>query len=352
MICSATCSSALKKLLDKEWGMRILIYCLGMVWLGCQGGALVSAEKYLAEGENDKAYQKLNEALLKDPQNPEIHFLKGKVAALKGDYASMNSAFKKVSGLSVNYDQQIDRIRDKHWTIEYNQGVAEEAGEKRELQAAGQFFRRAIAIDPVPLAAWRKLAFVLYRQDSLEVATRAYEHIIARDHADSSALVPLGALYLEQKHYPEAVEVFTKLVEWYPEQRNAHLNLGLAYEKLEQFAAAQNIYQKVLVLDPKSPEGHYNIGNMYWNQRQYEKAIEAYKMAVELSPDDNNLLYSLAVSHLSTEDWDAALPLLQELAERMQDNPLIWNELGRIYALKGWLEKSKEAYEEARGLMP
>ena len=332
--------------------MRVLVYCLAMIWLGCQSGALISAKKYLSEGENEKADQKLEEALLKDPQNPETHFLQGKVAALKGDYKNMNSSFKKARDLSANFDQKIDQLCHKYWPREYNQGVAEVSAKKPELHAAAQFFRRAIAIDSAPLEALRKLAYVLYLQDSLAVATQAYEHIIARDHADSSALANLGALYIEQKHYPEAVEVFTKLVELDPVQLNAHLNLGLAYEKLEQLAAAQKAYQQVLILDPESTEGHYNLGDFYWNQQQYEKAINAYKMAAELSPDDNNLLYSLAVSHLSTEDWDAALPLLQELAERMQDNPLIWNELGRIYALKGWLEKSKEAYEEAKGLTP
>ena len=332
--------------------MRLVIYCLGMIWLGCQSGALTSAKKYIRAGENEKADQKLAEALLAAPQNPEIHFLQGKVAALQGDYITMNSAFKKARGLSSNYDREIDQLRHKYWAREYDQGVAVATAEKPELQAAGQFFRRAIAIDPEPLETWRKLAYVLYHQDSLEVAIQAYEHIIARDHADSSALANLGPLYLDQKHYQEAVQVFTKLVELNPAQLDAYINLGVAYENLEQFSAAQKVYLQVVSLDPKSTEGYYNLGTLYWNQQEYEKAIDAYKMAVELSPDDNNVLYSLAVSHLSIEDWDAALPLLEELAERMQDNPLIWNELGRIYALKGRLEQSKEAYEEVKRLTP
>jgi tetratricopeptide (TPR) repeat protein len=332
--------------------MRVVIYCLGVVWLGCQGAALTSAKLYLQEGENQKAGQKLEQALLQEPQNPEIHFLLGKVAALDGDYETMNSAFEKARGLSPEFNQEIDQLRHNYWATEYNEGVALATSEKADLAVAGHFFRRAITVDPEPLESWRNLAYVLYHLDSLEVAIQAYEHIVARSPADSTALANLGALYLGQERYQEAVQTLRQLLEVNPTHLNAHINLGVAFEHLEQLAEAEKAYRQAILLDPQLATGHYNLGTLYWNRKDYEKAIAAYKTAVELSPEDNNALYSLAVSHLSIEDWDGALPLLEELAERMPDNPLVWNELGRIYAIKGQLEKSKQAYEETKHLRP
>jgi tetratricopeptide (TPR) repeat protein len=86
------------------------------------------------------------------------------------------------------------------------------------------------------------------------------------------------------------------------------------------------------------------LGYLYWKQKNYAQALQAYARAVELAPDDDDALYNLAITHLELEDLDAAQPLLERLAERKPDNASVWRELGRIYAVKGEVEKSKNAF--------
>ena len=54
--------------------------------------------------------------------------------------------------------------------------------------------------------------------------------------------------------------------------------------------------------------------------------------------------------HLATEDMDGALPLLEQLAEQMPDNALVWLHLGTVYAHKELIEKSEAAYARAEEL--
>ncbi len=332
--------------------MRALVYGLWVLWLGCQSASLTAAKIYLREGEADKARQKLEEALVREPQNPEVHYLLGKVAAAAGDYQTMASAFEASLGLGPDFQSQIQQQRRHYWATEYNQGVAFATADPANLAAARQSFRKALTIDSGPLETWRNLAFVYYHLDSLEVAIEAYEHILAESPADSAALAHLGVLYLGQERYAEAVEALTSRLENGPASVDAYLNLGVAYEQLERAEDAEKAYREAILLEPQSAAGHYNLGNLYWHRRAYQKAIVAYKKAVELSPGDNNSLYNLAVCYLSTEDFDRALPLLEDLSERMPDSPLIWRALGRVYAHKGRVEESKRAYEEADLLGP
>ena len=92
------------------------------------------------------------------------------------------------------------------------------------------------------------------------------------------------------------------------------------------------------------PSSHYNLGNLYWQQQKYSAASEAYEETIRLNPEDGDALYNLAITYLALEDMDRSLPLLEQLAKKMPNNASVWRELGRIYAHKGMLDKSKEAY--------
>ena len=59
--------------------MRFFYYLLWIFLLGCQSAALTSAKLYLQDNELDKAKEQLEAALVTNPNQPEAHFLLGKI---------------------------------------------------------------------------------------------------------------------------------------------------------------------------------------------------------------------------------------------------------------------------------
>ena len=334
----------------KMWSLVVLLLWNG-IW-GCQAASLTAAKLYLEEGDTANAAAKLDVALEQEPDNPEVHFLRGRVAANNGQYAAMDSALVVTAVLDPSYIDRIAALKRQYWIEEYNQGVDHLATEPPSLTAAGAAFRNAIRIDPEPIGAWRNLAYVAFHLDSTQVAVKAYEHIVGVAPADTVAMASLGALYLRQSLPDQAVEVLQRLTAVHPGHFDGQINLGVAYEELGRLAEAEEAYARAVAIDPESGMAHYNLGNLYWSQQDFRRAISAYEKAVELSPEDHNALYNLAVCYLSVDDYDAALPILVDLTERMPDNVLVWRELGRVYAINGRIDDSKRAYDQAQSLSP
>ena len=92
------------------------------------------------------------------------------------------------------------------------------------------------------------------------------------------------------------------------------------------------------------------MGNLYWQQEKYTAAKRAYEQVLQLKPDDGDVRYNLVMVHLATEDMDGALPLLEQLAEQMPDNALVWMHLGTVYAHKELIEESEAAFARAEEL--
>ncbi|NKB68081.1 MAG: tetratricopeptide repeat protein [Candidatus Latescibacteria bacterium] len=328
----------------------LFLLLLGLV--GCQSASLTAAKLYVQEGESQRALEQLQAALAEDPTNPEIHYMIGEIAAQEGRYADMAEAFGKSLQSGDAFRLKIKQVQDHYWALEYNRGVAQVTGGTPDLENAHSIFTNATVIEPQRLEAWRNLAYVNYRLEDLPAATTTYEHILVSAPGDTATLSALGTLYLSQERYGQAVEALKRRGEVKPVGANTFINLGIAYERLQQPTQAKDAYIAAVGVDSTVFSGHYNLGNFYWSQEQYDEAARAYERAVAIDPEDIDALFNLAVTYISLEDLDRALPLLQTLSKSSPDNATVWRELGRIYAIKGHIKASEQAYERADTLKP
>jgi len=318
--------------------------------LGCQSSTLTAAKLYLKQDQPEKAKDQLIAALEIEPQNAEAHFLLGKIYGAEGDYEGMVRSFVRSVELGPKFEVEIEQTRHNYWAREYNSGVSYAQGDVPDFDKALRGFKNATAIDGERFEAWRNLAYVYYQMERAEDAIKTYEHITAHASDDANSLYSLGVLYLNEKRYEDAVSVLGALVEVDPNHVEGYINRAVAQVNLEDYAGAEESYKKAIAINPGAANPYYNLGNLYWQQKEYAKALEGYAKAVELDPVDNDALYNLAITHLALEDMDSALPLLEQLSKRMPDNAAVWRELGRIYAIKGQIEESKNAYDREQML--
>jgi tetratricopeptide (TPR) repeat protein len=318
--------------------------------LGCQSSTLTAAKLYLKQDQPEKAKDQLIAALDVEPQNAEAHFLLGKIYGAEGQYDEMVKSFARSLELGPKFEVEIGQLRHNYWAREYNSGVSYAQGDLPDFDKALRGFKNATLIDGERLEAWRNLAYVYYQMESVEDAIATYEHITAQAADDANSFYSLGVLYLNERRYEDAAQVLGTLVEIDPQHVEGYINRAVAQVNLEDFSGAEESYKQAIAIDPQAANPHYNLGNLYWQQKDYTKALEGYAKAVELDPTDEDALYNLAITHLALVDMDSALPLLEQLSVRMPDNAAVWRELGRIYAVKGLIEKSKNAYDREQAL--
>jgi Ca-activated chloride channel family protein len=118
-------------------------------------------------------------------------------------------------------------------------------------------------------------------------------------------LVMEGNFYYSQGRYDEAIEVYTRALE-YPEAPYAEYGLGTVYASLEEMSAALGRYDTALegVLAAGENEelgyrAHYNRGLVLFWKEDFEGAAEAFRKALEIDGSRIEAKRNLEISLLS-----------------------------------------------------
>lgn len=115
-----------------------------------------------------------------------------------------------------------------------------------------------------------------------------------------------GLKALERKEYPQAEQIFTKLIAQDPKDYSAFFNLALAESLLNKPEQAAEHYKQTLALKPKLYEAELNLGLLYLQQKQYAEAIPHLQAVVEQKPNQLRSRLYLADAQLATNQFPAA----------------------------------------------
>jgi len=121
----------------------------------------------------------------------------------------------------------------------------------------------------------------------LERATRLYS-----DHFD--AALNLGAAYVLEKRFADAVGVLEPLSEVQPDNPMVWTNLGAAYlgnpvlSRDEDQRRAIDAFERAIALDPTVPNVAYNLGLVHRDRQEYELALAWFGRAIETDPRDRD----------------------------------------------------------------
>jgi predicted TPR repeat methyltransferase len=100
----------------------------------------------------------------------------------------------------------------------------------------------------------------------------------------------------------EALEVYYKLLNYYPGSHLLHFNCGLAYFDLKNFLKAESHYDKALANSADDPDIHYNRGLNFRRLYRFEDAVKSFEAALKTGDTSVDTLYNLALCHQDLDD--------------------------------------------------
>jgi len=71
------------------------------------------------------------------------------------------------------------------------------------------------------------------------------------------------------------------------------------------------------------------------------------ELAKAFQPGDGYIIDSLAWVYYKQGQYEKALPLLEEAAELVPDDPIIKEHLGDVYSKLGLMEKARQSYRQS-----
>lgn len=197
----------------------------------------------------------------------------------------------------------------------------------------------------IPMERVKKVFRIRIRQDesepeSLPEATASIEEAqtpetlyldaIKKDPQDKEAYENLGRLYLQEKKYPEAAEIFEYLINFDPGRDTYFSNLALSYYLLQEYPKAAVTYEKALSLNNKIPPRWINLGLSFMAMGEYGKAIKAVSNALGLDKRNLNYMMLLADLYMRAHNRIRAEQVLMQVLEMDPTNRLAREKLMKL----------------------
>ncbi len=231
-------------------------------------------------------------AIALDPDNPRLHFQRGRVRHKRGLLPGAIEDFTRALALKPDYLPAVVNLG----------AVLQEEGRHAEAEA---MHRRALAQDPTALEPLRNLAGLLQklgkRGEALELRQR--EARLLPDDAECHNT--LGNLLNEMDRYEEACRAFERALQLRPESAAAFANLAYSLGGLEQFELARQTAERAIQCDPTHGNGYNALGHILHAHGRNDEAIEAWQRGVAAVPEDAGIHANLALGLLKRGDYEA-----------------------------------------------
>lgn len=151
-------------------------------------------------------------------------------------------------------------------------------------------------------------------------ATREYQSALERLPDLEDALLRLAALYSDQQHWAEAIDLYQRFLGFHPEVVPIRFLLGNAYLSARRYPEAIAVYEGLVALRPRWAALFGRLGYAQLMAGRPDQAISAYRQTLSLNPDSSLVRYQLARLCEAEGELDAAIEEYGALLARAPDS--------------------------------
>lgn len=144
-----------------------------------------------------------------------------------------------------------------------------------DSEAATEYYKKALTIDPERGEIYQKLAQIAREKGQLERAAEILTDGLEKAPQSAGLFWEFAEIRFRQGHYALALACLEKERHRAPESTRVHYLLGQVYSQLTQYDLAEESFKKTIALDPNHQNAHYGLGMVYTQRGQKDQAREA-----------------------------------------------------------------------------
>jgi tetratricopeptide (TPR) repeat protein len=297
--------------------------------------ALFLAAAYGALNRLDDAAVVLQEQAKLTPQDPQIQTALGLTFRQAKRYDEARQAFEKAAQLVPNNITLMDQLVELDLL-------------NKRYEAPRQRIRHQFEKTPDAPAAHFFEGKILAAEGKFDSAEVELQKTLELDPNFSSAYDLLVQTYLAANKLPQAAAQLQAELSKKPNNASAVMTLALIYERMQDYSKARDAYEKVLSINPNFVAALNNLAWLYTEQlNSLDKAYELARKARELQGDDAAVGDTLGWVLYKRGEYQQALTILQESAEKAPENPEIQFHLGMTAYMMGQTDLARVALRKA-----
>lgn len=201
-------------------------------------------------------------------------------------------------------------------------------------------------------SATRKEARAAAANGDAELADRKYWQALAETPRDAGLALEVARFFADQTKYPEAIELYRRVLALAPRNEPAELGLADAYRGVHNYEEARSTLQRARRQHPKSAAVLSALGSLEIEAESFDAATEALRSAVALATDGVKLRNLLGSAYLSKGDSAAALVQFEKVLARDPVNQLAHYSRAQIFADTDQNEKALADAEQVVSAKP
>jgi len=179
--------------------------------------------------------------------------------------------------IAQNYYEQVLTIDECYQQAHRRLGCLHYSDGK--LITAENYLKRAVALDPNDADGWITLGLLYICLEKLQEAVEALLEAIAASPTSkcaATAFFNIGNIHHMNGQPDEAIESFSKTVQFDPNNADALFNLGVLHQEKQNIAEAYDWYEKALTADADLEEAKIAMNNIKEYMRK--KALKEVKL--------------------------------------------------------------------------
>jgi tetratricopeptide (TPR) repeat protein len=249
------------------------------------------------------------------------------------------------------------------------------------------FYEEAIRLDPFEARLYHHAARAAFSAGRLAEAAANYQAVLDLAPRDLEAITGLIRVWISERRFRHAEEFLAEKLRQLNDPPQLYVLLGLVYREADEATEALRAFERAVALDADYAQGHFHLAAQLDQLGRKELARQALRRtleldahhadalnylgyldaeagvnleearafierAVALEPDNGAYLDSLGWVHYQLGDLGAAVRYLEQAAELLETDPVIFDHLGETYYRRREWEKARRSWERALELDP
>jgi tetratricopeptide (TPR) repeat protein len=230
-------------------------------------GHVCMARAYLVWNRSARAFEELEAAIAREPNNFEALLALGDAHRLRAATAESEDAYRRA--VAADGSSALPHV-----------GLARLYFNARRKDDAIREYRRALELDPGSPEILFELGSIVEGQESLDMLQRANE---GRPEW-AAALVALGRAQLAAGQGPAARATFERAIALSDDYAEAHVGLGRVQLTAGELDPAMASFRRALEIVPNLYSAVLGVADVHAAAQRYEEAFAEYRAAAGLDP--------------------------------------------------------------------
>ncbi len=250
--------------------------------------------------QNEEALRYARKCVELDPDRVDHHLLVAEIARLLGQEGEAVRSYEQALAI----DPEHNRARLVLTTLLIKM--------ERHDEALSQL-NRIIEQDPNLVIAHYYRGRVFLEKGDPERSEESYLEALRLNERMEPALFDLGSLYQMRGRFDKAVEIYERLIDYYPVNMIVRERLIDLYYKLDREDEAERQMEAIKGRSEPGERVRQSLGLIYLRHGKLDESINELDMIVQAWPDDDKSRYYLASAYEERGDLDLALEQFREL---------------------------------------